>query len=68
MSLAAQYFDRYVVPTQRLHGAWPEGEGIVVDYAMVTAQAVSLFAEAAADAKALSCMGRWRFSPASAPR
>ncbi len=58
VTLAAQFFDRYVVPTQRRNGAWPEGEGIVVNYAMVTAQAVSLFAEATADAQTLSCMGR----------
>lgn len=68
---AGQYFDRvewvdfskaffatYIIPTQRPNGVWPEGDGIVVNYSLVTTQAVSLFAEASDDALALESMAR----------
>jgi hypothetical protein len=52
------FFATYIFPTQRPNGVWPEGDGIVVNYSMVTAQAVSLFAEASDDANALESMAR----------
>lgn len=45
VEFAEQFFATWILPTQRPDGVWPEGEGIVVDYSMVTAQAVSLYAE-----------------------
>jgi len=58
VDFARDFFARYIVPTQRADGVWPEGDGIVVNYSMVTAQAVSLYAEHSGDADALACMGR----------
>jgi len=46
VQFADDFFARWILPTQLPDGVWPEGEGIVVDYSMVTAQAVSLYAEA----------------------
>ena len=53
---ARSYFERWILPTQRPTGVWPEGDGIVVNYSMVTAQAVSLFAESADDQTARDAM------------
>jgi hypothetical protein len=52
------FFETYIVPTQRPDGVWPEGDGIVVNYSMVTAQAVSLYAESSSSNEALESMGR----------
>ncbi len=56
---ARDFFARCVVPFQTADGYWPEGNGIVVGYALVTAAAVSLYAEASGDPAALACMGRF---------
>ena len=58
VDFAEDFFARYIVPTQRPNGVWPEGDGIVVNYSMVTAQAVSLYAEASSSDGALASMGR----------
>lgn len=58
VDFAHDFFGRYILPTQRPNGVWPEGDGIVVNYSMVTAQAVSLYAEASGNADALASMGR----------
>ncbi|MDA0745050.1 MAG: hypothetical protein O2954_00905 [bacterium] len=58
VDFAHDFFARYILPTQRPNGVWPEGEGIVVNYSMVTAQAVSLYAEAASSKEAQESMGR----------
>ena len=58
VDFATSFFAKYIVPTQRPNGVWPEGDGIVVNYSMVTTQAVSLFAEASGDADALASMAR----------
>ena len=44
VDFAHDFFAQYILPTQRADGVWPEGDGIVVNYSMVTAQAVSLYA------------------------
>lgn len=46
---ARQAIARLVLPCQQEHGGWPEADGMVVNYAMVTAQAVSLYAELSGD-------------------
>lgn len=56
---ARDFFARCVIPFQTADGYWPEGNGIVVGYALVTAEAVSLYAEASGDPAALACMGRF---------
>ena len=58
VDFANGFFAKYIVPTQRPNGVWPEGDGIVVNYSMVTTQAVSLFAEASGDTDALASMAR----------
>lgn len=58
VDFAKDFFATYIMPTQRANGVWPEGDGIVVNYSMVTAQAVSLFAEASGDASAQESMAR----------
>jgi hypothetical protein len=59
VALAQDFFRRQVLPFQDSTGCWPEGGGMVVNYAMVTAQAVSVYAEAAGDAGALAALGRY---------
>jgi hypothetical protein len=56
---AGDFFARCVLPFQHPDGYWPEGHGIVVGYAMVTAQAVSLYAELSGDPAAHSAMGKF---------
>jgi hypothetical protein len=56
---AQDFFRRHVLPFQESSGGWPEGGGLVVNYAMVTAQAVSAYAEASGDADALAAVGRF---------
>lgn len=56
---AADFFRRQVLPFQDGTGCWPEGGGVVVNYAMVSAQAVSLYAESADDPAALTAVGRF---------
>ncbi|MBT3601636.1 MAG: hypothetical protein HOE48_11095 [Candidatus Latescibacteria bacterium] len=58
MDFAKAFFAKYIIPTQRPNGVWPEGDGIVVNYSLVTTQAVSLFAEASGDSLALESMAR----------
>ena len=58
IDFANDFFARYIIPTQRPNGVWPEGNGIVVNYSMVTAQAVSLYAEASSSPEARASMGR----------
>ena len=58
VDFATTFFATYIIPTQRSNGVWPEGDGIVVNYSLVTTQAVSLFAEASGDGKALASMAR----------
>jgi hypothetical protein len=58
VDFARDFFARYIFPTQRPNGVWPEGDGIVVNYSMVTTQAVSLSSEASGDAHALESMAR----------
>jgi hypothetical protein len=56
---AGDFFTRCVLPFQTADGYWPEGHGIVVGYALVTAQAVSLYAELSGDAAAHASIGRF---------
>lgn len=56
---ARDFFRRCVLPFQSADGYWPEGYGIVVGYSLVTAQAVSLYAELADDAAARASIGRF---------
>jgi len=58
-AFAQDFFRRHVLPFQDETGTWPEGGGIVVNYGMVTAQAVSLYAEASGDAAALAAVSRF---------
>lgn len=59
MSYARSFFARAVLPFQHADGYWPEGNGIVVGYALVTAQAVSLYAELSGDEAAHASIGRF---------
>lgn len=59
VEFARDFFARCVLPFQTADGYWPEGQGIVVGYALVTAEAVSLYAEASGDAAALASLGRF---------
>ncbi len=56
---AREFFSRCVLPFQTADGYWPEGQGIVINYAMVTAQAVSLYAELSGDEAAHAQIGRF---------
>lgn len=56
---ARDFFHRCVLPFQTADGYWPEGHGIVVGYALVTAQAVSLYAELSGDEAARTSVGRF---------
>ena len=56
---ARDFFARCVLPFQADAGYWPEGQGIVVGYALVTAQAVSLYAELSGDTTAQDAIGRF---------
>ena len=59
MTYARDFFARCVLPFQADAGYWPEGQGIVVGYALVTAQAVSLYAELSEDVAAQDAIGRF---------
>ena len=59
MAYARDFFARCVLPFQTADGYWPEGHGIVVGYALVTAQAVSLYAELSGDEAAHAAIGRF---------
>lgn len=59
MDFARGFFARCVNPFQTADGYWPEGHGIVVGYSLVTAEAVSLYAELAGDAATLATLGRF---------
>lgn len=56
---ARAFFRKLVLPSQGEDGFWPEGGGIVAVYGMVTAQAVSLYAEASGDKTAVAAVGRF---------
>lgn len=56
---ARAFFQKLVLPSQGEDGFWPEGGGIVAVYGMVTAQAVSLYAEASGDKAAVAAVGRF---------
>jgi len=58
-TFAQDFFRRHVLPFQDSTGCWPEGGGIVVNYAMVSAQAVALYAESSSDPAALAAVGRF---------
>ncbi|HND61181.1 MAG TPA: hypothetical protein PLB90_06840 [Opitutaceae bacterium] len=59
MEYARDFFARCVLPFQSSDGYWPEGHGIVVSYALVTAEAVSLYAELSGDEAAHASIGRF---------
>jgi len=59
VEFARGFFARCVLPFQTSDGYWPEGHGIVVGYALVTAEAVSLYAESSGDPAALASLGRF---------
>ncbi len=59
MAYARDFMARCVLPFQTADGYWPEGQGIVVGYALVTAQAVSLYAELSGDTAAQDAIGRF---------
>ncbi len=59
MEYARDFFARCVLPFQTSDGYWPEGHGIVVSYALVTAAAVSLYAELSGDEAAHASIGRF---------
>ncbi len=56
---ARDFFARCVLPFQHADGYWPEGHGIVVGYSLVTAQAVSVYAELSGDEAARASIGRF---------
>lgn len=53
-----EFMHRWVLPFQDASGGWPEGGGTVVGYSLVTAQAVSLFADLTGDQDAKSAVVR----------
>jgi hypothetical protein len=55
---AREVFARLILPTHAEHGGWPEADGVVVNYAMVAAQAVSLYAELSGDPAARQAVER----------
>ncbi|MCC6414870.1 MAG: hypothetical protein IT582_03050 [Opitutaceae bacterium] len=59
MDYARDFFTRCVHPFQHRDGYWPEGEGIVVGYSMVTALAVSVYAELSGEQAAHASIGRF---------
>ncbi|MBP6506956.1 MAG: hypothetical protein KA257_05270 [Opitutaceae bacterium] len=59
MDYARDFFARCVLPFQHADGYWPEAQGIVVGYSLVTAQAVSVYGELSGDAAARSSIGRF---------
>ena len=59
MAYARDFFARCVLPFQTPDGYWPEGQGVVVGYSLVTAQAVSLYAEISGDLAAQEAIGRF---------
>lgn len=59
MDYARDFFARCVAPFQHADGYWPEGQGIVIGYSMVTAQAVSLYAELSGDEAAHASIGKF---------
>jgi hypothetical protein len=59
MDYARDFFARCVTPFQHADGYWPEAQGIVIGYSMVTAHAVSLYAELSGDEAAGASIGRF---------
>ena len=59
MAYARDFFARCVLPFQKPDGYWPEAQGIVVGYSLVTAEAVSLYAELSGDEAAHASIGRF---------
>lgn len=59
MEYAKGFFARCVLPFQHADGYWPEGHGIVVGYSLVTAQAVSVYAELSGDDAAHASIGKF---------
>jgi len=53
------FFQKLVLPWQREDGLWSECGGMVAIYSMVTAQAVSVYADASGDREALMAVGRF---------
>ncbi|MCF7686736.1 MAG: hypothetical protein K9M98_08210 [Cephaloticoccus sp.] len=53
-----EFMRRCVLPFQSPAGYWPEGQGIVVDYNLVTALAVSIYAEISGDRTAHAAIAR----------
>lgn len=58
-AFARDFMHRCVLPFQSTDGYWPEGHGIVVGYSLVTAQAISLYAELADDDVARASIHRF---------
>jgi hypothetical protein len=54
-----RFFKRLVLPWQREDGLWSECGGMVAIYSMVTAQAVSVYADASGDGDAMTAVGRF---------
>jgi hypothetical protein len=54
-----RFFKRLVLPWQREDGLWTECGGMVTIYSMVTAQAVSVYADASGDGDAMTAVGRF---------
>lgn len=59
MDYARDFFARCVHPFQHEDGYWPEGQGIVIGYSMVTALAVSVYAELSGDEAAHASIGKF---------
>jgi hypothetical protein len=59
VELGRHFFRTRVLPFQLPSGCWPEGGGIVVNYSMVTAQALSLYAGLAGDRDARDAVARY---------
>ncbi|MFZ9683405.1 MAG: hypothetical protein ACO3DQ_09435, partial [Cephaloticoccus sp.] len=58
VEFADDFMHRHVLPFQDESGCWQEGGGIVVGYSLITALAVSLYAELAADESARRAVDR----------
>ena len=57
--LSEKFFKKLVLPWQREDGFWSECGGMVAIYSMVTAQAVSIYADASGDGGAMTAVGRF---------
>jgi hypothetical protein len=58
MDFSQDFMTRHVLPYQDAAGCWQEANGIVIGYSLVTALAVSLYAELTDDASARNAVAR----------